>query len=68
MIKNILFVVIIVIIFGLVVIVQVGYINYVLDVKFNGDNMVGFMGDSDGKGYVYVFGIDGDFIILCYVV
>ena len=47
---------------------QAGHTNHVLDAKLSGSEMVGSMGDSDGKGYAHVFGIDGDPTTLCYVV
>ena len=53
---------------GLATTAQAGHTNHVLDAKLNGANMVGSMGDSDGKGYAHVFGIDGDPTTLCYVV
>ncbi|WP_286222463.1 CHRD domain-containing protein [Marinobacter apostichopi] len=45
-----------------------GHTNHVLDAKLSGAEMVGSAGDSDGKGYAHVFGIDGDPTTLCYVV
>lgn len=53
---------------GLASAAHAGHTNQVLDAKLNGANMVGSMGDSDGKGYAHVFGIDGDPTTLCYVV
>ncbi|MCK2149626.1 CHRD domain-containing protein [Marinobacter alexandrii] len=53
---------------GLASAAQAGHTNHVLDAKLSGSEMVGSMGDSDGKGYAHVFGIDGDPTTLCYVV
>ena len=53
---------------GLAATSQAGHTNHVLNAKLSGSEMVGSMGDSDGKGYAHVFGIDGDPTTLCYVV
>lgn len=48
-----------------------GHTNSVLEAHLNGRTEVGptpaIVGDPDGRGEVYVFGIDGDTKTLCYV-
>jgi hypothetical protein len=51
-----------------------GHLNTVLNNQLNGRNQVAadgsntFVGDRDGRGEAYVFGIDGDLTTLCYIV
>ena len=50
-----------------------GHTNTVLETQLNGRNEVAadgssrIVGDPDGKGEAYVFGVDGDATTLCYV-
>lgn len=56
---------------GAVGIASAGHTNTVLETDLNGRNEVGsgkgVVGDPNGRGEVYVFGIDGDPTTLCYV-
>lgn len=56
---------------GAVGIASAGHTNTVLESNLNGRNEVGegrrIAGDPNGRGEVYVFGIDGDPTTLCYV-
>lgn len=56
---------------GAVGIASAGHTNTVLETDLNGRNEVGssnrIAGDPNGRGEVYVFGIDGDPTTLCYV-
>ncbi|MDX1459004.1 MAG: CHRD domain-containing protein [Marinobacter sp.] len=45
-----------------------GHTNHVISTHLSADNLVGSMGDSDGKGHAHVFGVDGDPTTLCYVI
>ncbi len=51
-----------------------GHLNTVLNNQLNGRNEVApdgsksFVGDRNGRGEAYVFGIDGDLTTLCYIV
>lgn len=44
-----------------------GHTNQLLSAKLSGDQEVGTKGDPDGRGEVFVFGVDGDPKTLCYV-
>lgn len=63
--------------FGLVAtfgVASAGHTNTVLETQLNGRNEVAadgtrrMVGDPNGKGEAYVFGVDGDATTLCYVV
>lgn len=56
---------------GMTTFANAGHTNAVLEADLRGQNEVGetkrLAGDPNGKGEVYVFGIDGDPTTLCYV-
>ncbi|MCP8686755.1 CHRD domain-containing protein [Marinobacterium sedimentorum] len=43
-----------------------GHTNTLLTATLSGDEEIGAMGASDGKGHALVFGVDGDDMTLCY--
>jgi hypothetical protein len=44
-----------------------GHTNLVLSAALSGDQEVGKEGDGNGRGQIFVFGVDGDPKTLCYV-